>query len=132
MGGQPDWFDESIRNGILIVGIYFKIIKDYVQNEARRWLGTSLCNNLKGLADSIEPLEYALTRYISYTKRKGMAGKAKGGEYKYLVKNATPEFYERLFKILEEKRKSGKPEWFGDYYVLFSKRLLKEVVVNEE
>jgi len=132
MGDVPEWFNEDIKDGILIVGVYFKIIKDNVQNDARRWFIKTLHKNLEKYVDEIDPIEYALTRYISHTKLKGRAGKAKGGEYKYLIKNATPEFYRKLFKILEEKKNSGKPEWFGDYYVLISKRLIREVVLNEE
>lgn len=132
MGETPEWFDEGIKDGILIVGVYFKILKDYVQNEARLWLKDTLCNKLKSYVDEIDPLEYALTRYISHTKVKGRAGKAKGGEYKYLIKNASPKFYRKLFEILEEKKNSGKPEWFGDYYVLVSRKLVKEVVLDGE
>ncbi len=132
MSETPEWFDESMRNGILIVGIYFRTLKGNVQNDARRWLRDTLTRELREYVDEINPLEYALTRYISPTQVKGKAGKAKGGEYKYLIKNATHEFYRKLFEILEERKKSRTPEWFGDYYVLVSRRLVKEVILNEK
>lgn len=129
MSDYPAWFDEdTLKEGILIVGIYFKVLKDYVQNEAREWLLEELPEKLKAASPetSIEPLEYALTRYISPAKKRGRAGKAKGGEYKYLIENATPKFYEALFEILEKKKEKGKPEWFGDYYILIARRVIKD------
>jgi len=131
MSETPDWFDEDMRDGILIVGIYFKVLKDYVQNEARKWLKDALKKRIEKYAEEVEPLEYALTRYISYDKKKGKAGKAKGGEYKFRIRNAKPELYKQLFEFLEEKKNSGTPEWFGDYYVLVSKMLVKEVISDE-
>jgi len=128
MSEYPIWYDEdTMKEGILIVGIYFRILKDYVQNEARTWLMEELPKKLKAASPetSIVPLEYALTRYISPAKKKGRAGRAKGGEYKYLIENATPEFYEALFEILEKKKENGKPEWFGDYYILIARRVIR-------
>lgn len=127
MSKYPVWYEEEVmRDGILIVGVYFKVLKDYFQNEARKWLMENLPKKLKESfpETNIEPLEYALTRYISPVPKKGRAGKAKGGEYKYLIENATPEFYEKLFEILEQKKQNG-PEWFGDYYILVAKRVVR-------
>lgn len=66
-------------------------------------------------------LEYLTSRYI-VPIRKRIAGKTKGGEYKFLVKNATPEFYSKLKELLD-KKKQNEPKWFGDYYILVAKRV---------
>jgi len=129
MSEYPAWYDEdTMKEGILIVGVYFRTLKDNFQNDARRWL-EKLPEKLKELQTippetNIEPLEYALTRYVSPAKKKGRRGRSKGGEYKYLIENATPEFYEGLFNLLEDTKKSGKPEWFGDYYILIARRVI--------
>jgi len=131
----PFWFDEDMANCILIVGIYFKELKNNVQNDARIWLKNTLRRQLEKYAEKIEPIEYALTRYVPHEesdeKVKGKAGKSKGGEYKYQLTNAKPELFETLFKFLEEAKNKGKPSWLGDYYVLVSKPVVKEVVLNE-
>lgn len=127
MSEQPEWYDEELmKDGILIVGIYFKVLKGYVQNEARKFLKNILPARLKEKAPetTMEPLEYALTRYISPIPKRGRAGKAKGGEYKYLIENATPRFYNNLFDVLREEKE--KWEWFGDYYVLIARRVVKD------
>lgn len=131
----PFWFEEDMANCILIVGIYFKELRDNVQNDARRWLKNILKKQLEKYAEKVEPIEYALTRYVSHEeseeKVKGKAGKSKGGEYKYQLTNAKPELFENLFKFLEKTKNEGKPSWFGDYYILVSKPIVKEVVLNE-
>jgi len=155
------WYDEKLmKNCILIVGVYFETEGYNVQNDARRLLEKLVKNKkLEKYAEKIEPLEYALKRYISNPEKrayqvlekivqsatedvdnveyneleyltsryivpvkKRIAGKSKGGEYKFLVKNATPEFYKKLKQLLEEKKQNG-PKWFGDYYILIAKRI---------
>ncbi len=123
MNEYPSWYDEDkMKDGILIIGIYFRSIKDNHQYDVKRFLSETLIKYLRKCCPEVkvEPIEYALTRYVSPVKRKGRAGKAKGGEYKYMIENATPKFYEKLFEKLEEKKKKGEPEWFGDYYVLIA------------
>ena len=127
MNEYPSWYDEDkMKDGILIVGVYFRGLKDNYQNDAREWLLNKLFDYLEDCCSEVkvEPIEYALTRYISPVKRKGRAGRAKGGEYKYMIENATPEFYERLFKKLEKTKKKGAPEWFRDYYVFIAERVI--------
>ena len=130
MNKYPIWYDkDTMSEGILIVGVYFTTLKDNFQNDARRWFRNGLPNELEKRSEKIspkpkiEPLEYALTRYISPTKDE--RGRSKGGEYKYSIENATPMFYEVLFDILERKKESKKPEWFGDYYVLIARSVIK-------
>ena len=124
------------KSGILIVGIYFKENVPNAANDARRWLKDTLINQLinkldYGNREFIIPLEYALTRYIPYvkekenqkSKHKRPPGRAKGGEYKYLIQNVDEEFYKALFEILNENQKRIK--WFGEYYVMVAKRVRK-------
>ena len=127
MNEYPSWYDEDkMKDGILIVGVYFRGLKDNYQNDARRWFPEKLFGFLGDCCPEVkvEPLEYALTRYVSPVKIKGLRGRTKGGEYKFMIENATPEFYERLFKKLDETKKKGTPEWFGDYYVFIAERVI--------
>ncbi len=111
---------ESLKGRILIVEVYFKTKTDNRQNDARRWLKSTLPKNLSPYG-KLEPIRYALLKYIQEFSSRKEAGKAVGGEYSYIIEEASPNFLAKLLAFLEDVEKrvkeGGEPKWFGDYHV---------------
>ncbi|MGB9762435.1 MAG: hypothetical protein ACPLW7_00230 [Minisyncoccia bacterium] len=117
-------------DGVLIVSIYFPSFKGNFPNDCRRFLAQTLPRYLKDYTDKIEPLNYSLIRYIPMDavlkenknnkeeKKLRISGKAAGGQYTYIIKGATPEFFRKLFDFLEERKNRKIDEFLGNYNVI--------------
>jgi len=106
---------EEKWSGIVVVGIYFPYYKDYFVNDCRIFLKESIPKALKKNAEKIEPLDFGILRYVpSFEKKAKEKGKTKGVLYIYYVKGASSNFFKKLKKILEEKKKKDLKEGFSN------------------
>ncbi len=118
---------KDLNGEILIVEIYFKTNTDNRQNDARRWLKKTLPKALSSHGE-LRPLRYALLKYIQEYASSKAAGKAIGGEYTYIIEKADSSFLIELFTFLEDRKKSGEPNWLGDYYIYLAEVITQDMV----
>jgi hypothetical protein len=99
-------------NGELIIIIYFPTTKNNYSHVCKIFLESSLPRYLKDYAKEIRPLIFSLIKFSSFKTLK-----TAGCQYVYIIEDATPEFFEKMYDFLDRKKKMN--EFLNSYSTIF-------------
>jgi hypothetical protein len=108
--------------GTVTIIIYFPVStaskKNYIY-PCRIFLENSIPKYLQDYTKEIRPLIFSIIKLSGFKTLKTV-----GCQYIYNIKDATPEFFEKLYDFLDKKKR--KNEFLDDYSVIFGHFIDKE------